>query len=90
MEKKSGKNLRNKISEKSVLSEDKSSKNLIKINLKRPKTVIIPFKINENFLDSYIKKNTIKSIKPIKISKKNMKIVTLEQIEQNVKQSLIG
>ena len=90
LEKKSGKNLRNKISEKSVLSDDKSSKNLIKINLKRPKTVIIPFKINENFLDSYIKKNTIKSIKPIKISKKNMKILTLEQIEQNVKQSLIG
>ena len=91
LEKRSAKNIKSNFSQKSVLSDDKrSSKNLIKINLKRPKTVIIPLKINENFLDSYVKKNTIKSIKPIKVSKKNMKILTLEQIEQNVKQSLIG
>ena len=91
LEKKSAKNLKSNYSQKSVLSDDKSSKNLVKNNtLKRPKTVIIPFKINENILDSYIKKNTIKSIKPIKPSKKNMKILSLEQIEHNIKQSLIG
>ena len=41
-------------------------------------------------IDNYLKKNTNKSIKPVKNSKKDMKILTLEQIEKNVKQSLIG
>ena len=37
-----------------------------------------------------MKKNTLKSTRPLKTSKKDMKIMTLEEIEQNVKQSLIG
>ena len=79
------------LSKKSVLSDEKSPKTLNKINsLKKPKTFSNTFIINEKMIDNYLKKNTNKSIKPVKNSKKDMKILTLEQIEKNVKQSLIG
>ena len=85
-----GSNSKKHLSKKS-LCEEKSSNSLINLkSLKRPKTVIIPFNINEKILDTYMKKNTIKSTKPLKTSKKDMKIMTLEEIGQNVKQSLIG
>ena len=80
------------LSKKNLLSyrKNKSSKYLTKINsLKRPNTEIIPLKINENILLNYIKKKSVRSNKPIKNSKKNLKLLTLEQIGENVKQSLI-
>ena len=80
-------------SKKSVLSEDKNNlNNSIKNNneLKRPKTVIIPTKIYDNILGNYVKKKSTKNFRPLKNSKKSLKILTLEQIGENVKQSLIG
>ena len=90
-EKQSSKKLIGQLSKLSEEKKSNSSKNLIKFNtLKRPNTMIEPFKINEDVLDNYIKKNTIKTNKIIKTSKQSLKILTLEQIEKNVKETLIG
>ena len=86
------KNNYNNTSKKAISSEKKiqNQKYLSKINiLKRPNTVIIHNKDNKNIFDNYTNKNTLQSNKPLKNSKKSLQLLTLEQIGENVKQSLI-
>ena len=86
-EKSSTKNVIGYQSKKSVISETKISNPLTKINsIKRPNTTIISNKEREKILDGYIKKKGTKK----KTSKKSMKILTLEEIEKKVKDSLVG
>jgi len=83
----SSKNIIGHHSKKSVLSETKVSNPLAKINsIKRPNTTIVSAKEGQNILDCYIKKKGIKK----KTSKKNMKILTLEEIGKNVRDSIVG
>ena len=70
------------------LKDTNSEQSKRKKSLKRPNTTIL--NRNESIFDNYVKKSTNKSNKVIKTSKKNMKILTIEQIGKNVKQSLIG
>ena len=83
----SAKNVVGHQSKKDALSETKISNPLTKINsIKRPNTTIISSKEGKNILDGYIKKKGTKK----KTSKKNLKILTLEEIGKNVRDSLVG
>ena len=57
---------------------------------RKPNTIIASNKKGENFIDKYINKKGTKNSKIMKNSKKSMKILTIEQIEKNLKQTLIG
>ena len=70
------------LTKKSASFEKKNS-----YELKRPNTMVIQFKNYSNILDGYIKK-TPKNSRLLKSSKKSLKILTLEQIGENVKQSI--
>ena len=79
------------------LSEHSSKKNVFERNLstyslkeKRPNTTIVSNKKGENIIDMYMNKKGTKNNKIMKTSKKSMKILTIEQIGKNVKQTLIG
>ena len=85
-----GKNNQAFLSTNSIISDrkNKSSKYLSKISyLQRPNTVTVPFKV-KNSIDNYQKKNTLKSNRALKAPKQSLKILSLEQIGENMKQSL--
>ena len=74
-------------SKKSVLSETKISNPLTKVkSIKRPNTTIISTKERKNILDGYVKKKGTRK----KTTKKNLQILTLEEIGKNVRDSLVG
>lgn len=83
-EKRTSKDLNGHSSKKNIVERNNSMKYM------RPNTMVVSNKKGENIIDMYINKKSAKNNKVMKSSKKSMKILTLEQIGKNVKQTLIG